>query len=383
MNLIELLSELTRERSESPGGHERGAAMVLCSFLRKHGVDVETLEFDADRANVLGSLDSGVPGPTLLLCSHLDVVPATQPGWGTDPFQLVQRGDYVFGRGVIDAKGILAAMATALARVRMGDGIARGRVLFAAVAGEEGGELGRGERGGVGSLRLVDEGVRPDAVVIGEPTQLGVALGHRGRLEARIDVSGVGGHASMTEGQGAPTVALGRVLGALESVADDEARKQAEMRMLDRVTLAVTRVVCRAENTATVPDGACVTVDRRIPPRMHHEDAAKELKGALSGMPGVTLNWWGGALGAIQSPEDDFVRTVLGVVNQFGNGTMEFHATCDMWIWSRTGASCVILGPGDLKANRAHNSNEYASIQELVSASEIYELIIRDFLGVL
>lgn len=130
--VVALLDTLVRARS--PSREEHPAADALEAWLRANAPgDVVR----ADR-NVAIVRDSGVPGPTLLLLSHHDTVPATA-AWTRDPWSPTIEGGRMYGLGANDAKGCLAAMCVAFA----GADVRRGRLVLAGVCEEEIGAAAR------------------------------------------------------------------------------------------------------------------------------------------------------------------------------------------------------------------------------------------------
>ena len=149
----------------APG--EADAAACLAACLRESGLDVTVTEVAPGRPNVVGVLEGAQPGPTLLLCGHLDTVGVE----GMDsPFTPVERDGRLYGRGTQDMKAGVAACVGAV-RLLAAEGLAKGRVLIAGVVDEEYASLG--------AEALVRDW-RADGAVITEPTDLSVAVAHKG-----------------------------------------------------------------------------------------------------------------------------------------------------------------------------------------------------------
>jgi succinyl-diaminopimelate desuccinylase len=101
------LSDLIRARSVNPPGDEFRPAKVLADFCRLYGIPFETYEKQPGRTNIVARIGQG--RPCVLVPLHFDTVPAGD-GWATDAFEPVVRDGRLFGRGVKDDKGPLAAM---------------------------------------------------------------------------------------------------------------------------------------------------------------------------------------------------------------------------------------------------------------------------------
>lgn len=176
--------ELTRTlvRAASPSGRERPAVAAFAAALRDLGCD--HVEIDAV-GNAVGSWVRG-NGPELHFHGHLDTVPTGDPeAWPCDPLGAELQGGHVWGRGTVDMKGALAAMAVAAGQAA--DAGFQGTLVVAGVVQEEVGGLG---------ARWFAERHRADLVVLGEPSDLALQLGHRGRIEARVMLPGRIAHAA-------------------------------------------------------------------------------------------------------------------------------------------------------------------------------------------
>ena len=215
-----LLSELIRIDTSNPPGDETRVAEHMLRWFRERGLEGEIVGEPAERAGFVLRVDSGRPGPSLLLLAHEDVVPANAPDWRVPPFSGLIEGDYVWGRGALDIKNLVAAHAVATARVAAAGGPAAGALVYACTADEEEGSVG-------GARWLVDN--RPDLVhtdyVINEGgghfLERGgrriyfLESGEKGTAQFRLIVKGETGHASVPLRNGNAVVAAARVVEAL------------------------------------------------------------------------------------------------------------------------------------------------------------------------
>ncbi|MDW7992825.1 MAG: M20/M25/M40 family metallo-hydrolase [Anaerolineae bacterium] len=183
--LVAFLQDLVR--IPSPPTQEGPLAERMAQEMERLGLR----EVRTDRiGNVLGWVGQG-DGPVLMFNGHMDTVALTNPSaWRWDPFGGVVEGKYLYGLGSCDMKGGLAAIVYGAYLLRRTGLPKRGRVVVAGVVQEEPCE-------GLGSRVLIEEeGVRPDWVVIAEPTNLEVVRGQRGRIEIEVTVHGRTAHAS-------------------------------------------------------------------------------------------------------------------------------------------------------------------------------------------
>lgn len=185
----------------APG--EADAAACVAAALRAVGLDVTITEVAPGRPNVVGVLEGAQPGPSLLLCGHLDTVGVEGMD---DPFTPIERDGRLFGRGAQDMKSGLAASVGA-AQVLAAEGLGRGRVIVAGVCDEEYASLG--------AEALVRDW-RADGAVITEPTDLSVAVAHKGFAWLELETFGKAAHGSRPDEGRDAILAMGRVLGVLE-----------------------------------------------------------------------------------------------------------------------------------------------------------------------
>ncbi len=199
-----LLSELLQIDTTNPPGNERAAAEHLRRFLENEGIDSEFLEKAPGRTNVLARLEGSRPGPTLMLLSHTDVVPATNAdAWAQPPFSgAIDDHGFVWGRGALDMKSMTAMETLAFALFKRADLDFAGELVLLAVADEE--------MGGTHGARWLTEAhpdkVRADYVLNemgGMPLQLGeqtfypIETVEKGLWWVKVRVTGTAGHGSM------------------------------------------------------------------------------------------------------------------------------------------------------------------------------------------
>jgi acetylornithine deacetylase/succinyl-diaminopimelate desuccinylase-like protein len=135
-----LLRDLVRFRTVNPPGNETPAAEFVAVELRAAGFDPVVLESAPGRGNVIARLPGG-DAPPLLLFGHLDVVPVEAEHWTRDPFGAEIADGFIWGRGTLDMKYIVATQ-LALFRALGQAGITPDRdIIFAATADEEAGGL--------------------------------------------------------------------------------------------------------------------------------------------------------------------------------------------------------------------------------------------------
>ncbi|NOX61210.1 MAG: YgeY family selenium metabolism-linked hydrolase [Chloroflexi bacterium] len=238
-------------QTPSLSGQEAAIARIIASEMHAQGLP----SVRVDRiGNVIGRY--GRPGgPVLLLNGHMDTVGIGNPdAWEMDPFGGEVREGRLYGLGSVDMKGALAAMIYGVGLLARRGVDLPGEVVIAAVVQEEPTE-------GMAMRVLVEEeGVRPDWVILGEPTNLRVARGHRGRMEINISVFGRASHASTPEeGENALTNAA-RLIFSLDLLGGGLMSDA----VLGKGSLAVTQLITVASGRNAIPDRCDLVVDRRL-----------------------------------------------------------------------------------------------------------------------
>jgi acetylornithine deacetylase/succinyl-diaminopimelate desuccinylase-like protein len=141
----DLLANILRIDTTNPPGGEIAAANALARKLEAAGIHAEVFESAPGRGNLCARLPGRGPERPLVLLSHLDVVPADTHGWRLAPFAGARDGDYLYGRGALDAKGVTAIQAmTLIVLERMGVRLDRDLILLATADEETGGKAGAG-----------------------------------------------------------------------------------------------------------------------------------------------------------------------------------------------------------------------------------------------
>jgi acetylornithine deacetylase/succinyl-diaminopimelate desuccinylase len=370
---VELAAELVRIPSH-PGvaRQEEGVARALAGWLEARGVAAELVEVAPGRPNLLARVRGGAPGPTLLLCGHTDTVPlnAGDPGVG---FTGEVRDGRLFGRGAVDMKGPLAAMAAALVALR--ELLPAGEVILAAVADEEMESLG--------AEALVRSALRADGAVVGEPTGNRLALGHKGLEWLEIEFTGRAAHG------GTPDKGINAIVAAARFV--DLATvtllpRFAERRhpLLGPPTINF-GTIHGGDQPSTVAASCRVTVDRRSVPGETFASMLAELEGLLAqvelGQPGLatairrvpggmaTMEHVALATDADAPVARAAARAVAAVAG--ASAATAFPAWTDGALLAGFGGiPTVVLGPGKLAD--AHSPRESIATADIEAAAAIY-----------
>lgn len=161
------------------------------AFLAGHGIESEIVEAEGGRKANLFATIGPRDRPGIMLSGHTDVVPVDGQSWSSDPFRLRVADGRAFGRGTADMKGFVASALALAGRAASRD---LTTPLHLAFSHDE-------EIGCVGVRSLIDaletRPVRPRFAIVGEPTGMAIATGHKGKLAARATCCGVTGHSAL------------------------------------------------------------------------------------------------------------------------------------------------------------------------------------------
>ncbi|MHB8134357.1 MAG: M20/M25/M40 family metallo-hydrolase, partial [Anaerolineaceae bacterium] len=183
-NLIQFTQKSVQTTSLT--GQERTFIQLVSNEMNVLGFDRVWID---DAGTVIGEINGISPGKTILLDAHADTVSVNPEDWTFEPFSGIIHQDRIYGRGVADTKGNLAAMLYAAAKVDRKK--ISGKIFVSATVNEEVFEGG--------SLRVVIDQTQPDYVIIGEATNLNLNRGGRGRAEIIVETLGQSAHSSSPE----------------------------------------------------------------------------------------------------------------------------------------------------------------------------------------
>lgn len=241
-----------------PGGNgEREIALFVAEWCDRHGLDVEVL--GDDRPSVIATRRGSGGGRSLLLNAHLDTVGVA--GMEEPHVPRVENGR-LYGRGAYDMKGALAAILLAAASVRD----LRGDVIVTAVADEELASIG---------TEAVLEHVHADGAIVPEPTELQLAVAHRGFVGFELETHGVAAHGSRPDLGVDAIVKMGHILVALEKL--DERLMSAPRHALTGTGSVHASLIEGGQELSSFPARCLLTGERRTIPGETRADVERDL----------------------------------------------------------------------------------------------------------
>jgi len=372
--LVEFCRQLIR--TPSPSGSEEKIAKLITSKMQ--GLHYDSVEVD-DFGNVIGIIEGSSRGRTVIFDGHMDTVdPGDRRNWRVDPYSARIIGNAIYGRGACDMKGALASMIFSGSIVKQ-TGKLRGRLVVACVVHEEPCE-------GFGIRKIMEKIGESDYVVLGEATNLNLALGHRGRAELEIETYGRTAHGSMPD-RGINAIHM--MLPVIERIRKRASNLPAHS-FLGRATVSVNRISCSPDQSAVVPDRCKITVDRRTIPGETRELLVAECKRYLKQAKAkgkiristMKLRCFTGKTEKVElcfpawvlDRNEEIVRkarTALESVLKRSPKLTKWHFSTDgNYTAGLRGIPTIGFGPGDERF--AHTPNEHILMDDITAATRGY-----------
>ncbi|HYK87383.1 MAG TPA: YgeY family selenium metabolism-linked hydrolase [Acidobacteriota bacterium] len=264
-DMLQFLRDLCAIPSES--GKEREVAQRIRREME--GVGFDEIKFDG-MGNVLGRIGSG--RHVLAMDGHIDTVGiGDRASWKWDPFEGKLENGIFYARGASDQKGGMAGMVYG-AKIIKDLGLAGDYSLWIA------GTVQEEDCDGLCWQYILNEGVlKPEVVILTEPTNLAIYRGHRGRMEIGVTTHGISCHGSAPERGKNAIYMMSGIIGQIEQLND---RLPAD-EFLGKGTVTVTYIECSTPSVCAVPDRAYIHVDRRLTRGETKESAVAEVRDAI------------------------------------------------------------------------------------------------------
>ncbi len=364
---IDILRDLIAIDSVNPslassGGGEAEIANAIAATLRQGGLDVEIQEVAAGRSNVIGILEGRQQGRSLMLCGHMDTVGVA----GMDaPFDPVQKDGRIYGRGSQDMKGGLASMIAAILRIAENGGLAAGRMLLAAVVDEE--------YASIGADALVTKW-KADAAVVGEPTDMKIAVGHKGFEWVEITTEGVAAHGSRPADGRDAIMRMARVLARLEKL--DREIQSRKPHLIHGTGSLHASLINGGRELSTYPDWCTLQMERRTIAGEPNRCAFLEVEKILDDLKSEDPEFKASAKFLFSrppylTPEDHDLPQMIGALVA-GRGMKPVRGGMTFWtdaaILGEAGIPSIVFGP---RGAGLHSTLEYVFEEDVLACRDI------------
>ncbi len=348
-------------------------------YLRQRKINTR-ITFDDDRrkANLFATVGQG-KGRGIILSGHTDVVPVDGQDWHSDPFVLSERDGRYYGRGTCDMKAFIAiALAKVDAMLEADSAIP----FHLAFSYDE-------EVGCLGVHRLLEDLARQQlqvlGCVVGEPTNMQMKTGHKGKRAFRCQVTGRSAHSS-TPAAAVNAIEVGSELVAFLRTQSRELEQGPHDPLFDVPYTTMTTTLFNAGiATNTIPASSEFVFEYRYLPvqdpapidqRIRHyidsvllpEMRRKAEESAISLQPCIDYP-------ALETPAGAEIGKIVAAHAMPGQQSKVGFGT-EAGIFGKHGIDSVICGPGDI--NHAHRPDEFVTAQQLVLCEDFIDGLIAD-----
>lgn len=366
---LEIFEALMAQDTINPPGNEKRGALCLKEIFDREGIPCEVQDLGDNRANFIASFGEG--DKILEYSGHLDVVPCVG-NWQHTAIGTTEEGDLIYGRGACDMKGGVAAMCSAAISMFRDKTPLNGQIRLTFVADEEDANLGM--------HAFLDSHKAATYTILGEPTDLHVAIAHRGVGRYYIDLLGHACHAALRSTEETAVAKAARAVMAIEDL-----NKQLESMthdVLPSPSIVVT-MVQGYEKDNVVPGKVRLLVDFRVLPGMTEPQTRKLVQDALDahGIVGFELTKHFFMPGGEVAQVHPFVSACVEQaekLNERKEAPQAFGASCEQCFLVEAGSATVIIGPGSL--DQAHTVDEFVEKAQLLRAAKLYREIAMDVL---
>ncbi|NHJ00974.1 MAG: M20 family peptidase [Candidatus Heimdallarchaeota archaeon] len=363
---IRILKELIKLNSENPPGITRENILWIKKWADENKIRSEIHWLDEFKGNIV--LSYGEKKYTIVLCGHLDTVPAGErKNWQNDPFEPMELDNYILGRGSADMKGGVAACLGALKKIKetIPEDQMKFKILFLGTSDEE---VGLG-----GAKAAISRGLMEFAVflIVTEPTSLKIGIIEKGVLWLKILCHGQSAHGSTPE----------KGVNAIENLIKIFPILYSELPNLENEILGTSTLniglIQGGTSANVVPEKAEIHCDYRLIPPINpnefatqiHEKISEFSKGKNVRFETIIMQ----TMPTVSTSVDNlFVKKLMEMTNN--KTPIGLNYATDAAILAKE-VPFVIFGPGDPKA--IHVTNERVSIKEV----EYTEKILVKFLN--
>lgn len=355
---------------------EEKVAKRIAQEMRKVGFD--TVKIDK-MGNVIGTLGNGKK--KIMYDAHIDTVGVGDPkAWKWDPFKGKFEKGMIYGRGATDQKLSMVSMvygAKLIKEMRL-----EGGYTYIAV-----GSCMEEDCDGLPLLHIIGkEKIKPDFVVLTEPTNLQVYRGHRGRMEMKVVTKGRSCHASAPERGDNAVVKMSYIIQEITKLNE----KLKNDKFLGKGTVAVTAIECKTPSYNAVPDECTIYLDRRMTVGETVDTSVKEIQSLPAvkkyGAKVEVLQYSATAWTGLKVGQEKYFPTwVLPESHELVSSALKTAAmvhgkkqTASKWVFSTNGVATAgrlkipTIGFGPSNEIYAHSVNEQMAVEDLLKAAIFY-----------
>ncbi|MEW6510108.1 MAG: YgeY family selenium metabolism-linked hydrolase [Bacteroidota bacterium] len=381
-DIVRFLRDIIAIRSTS--SREEQVIARINDEMERCGYDEVTID---PMGNILGRIGNGKH--VIAYDAHVDTVDVGNPeNWTVDPFKGALKDGVVYGRGACDMKGALASIVYGGKLIKQLN-LQEDCSLYVV------GSVQEEDCDGVCWQYIINEDkLRPEAVVITEPTNLGIYRGHRGRMEIEVRTKGISCHGSAPERGVNAIYKMAPIIQDIERLND---RLTGEP-FLGKGTVTIAEVRSTSPSLCAVADSSAIHLDRRLAAADTMESAVREIERLDSvkraGAEVVVLDYGVPSWRGLVYPTKKYFPTWLLPENhallRAGERTyrelFDAEPVVGRWVFSTNGVAvmgmhqipCIGFGPGNEVF--AHMATEQIPVEHLVKAAAWYAAFPQTYL---
>ena len=350
----------------------RNSNLDLIAWVEKYldslGVKHERIYDETGKKSNLWATIGPADVPGYILSGHTDVVPVDDQNWTDDPFTLTERDGKLYGRGATDMKGYVACCLAVVPDMLKAD---LKKPLHLAFSYDE-------EVGCFGARRMIDQVIparpaKPIACFVGEPTEMDVVIGHKGKRSFKVTVRGRTCHSSLAP-MGVNSVEYAaRVIAKVRDISDRLAKTGAREALYDvPFTTGHTGYLHGGTTLNIVPDIATFEFEFRLIPADKSDVLAKEVIDYATNVlepemkavaPEAGFDFFSrGEMAGLDTPENADVTLLAKQLSGRNHHSKVAYGT-EAGLFSNAGVPTVVIGPGSI--DQAHKADEFIAVSEL------------------
>lgn len=382
--IVDLCAQLVAAPSVNPDGDTREVADVVSRALAGRGIHSRQERCVPTMPSVLAEIDSGRPGPHLVLNVHLDTMPpGDESAWSQPVWELTRVDGRLYGLGMGNMKGAVAAMVTAAALLAAEREKWCGRITFIAVSDE----VVFGDNGAAYLLREHPD-LLGDALICGEgPGFRRLALGEKGVLWVEVSAEGPAGHSSAVQRGCSASARIAEAVSRIDALNGLAGSLPVELAVMASADPDPGLVL--SSNVGTVAAGTFVgqmatrakaEVDLRLPPGITTRDAFALVEEAVAGIESVRVRELKGWDANWTAPEAPLTRAwdvaSRAVIDAPPTYAIRLPAS-DASRWRREGVQALCYGP---QPTLSAGIDDYAEEDEVLRCAALYTMTALEYL---
>lgn len=371
----DFLKELIKAKSLS--GEEDEVAGLIKNEMKDLGYDEV---FEDEYGNIVGRIGDGKP--EVMFEGHMDTVGEGSSEWDHEPFSGIEEDGKIHGRGSVDMKGSIASMIYAGFEAKEQIKKLGGSLYVTTVVHEETAE-------GAAIKNVIENHVRPDYVIIGEPSNLDICIGHRGRAVIEVNTEGRSSHASMPELGKNAAYELIDVINKLKELELDQDD------FLGKESMALVHISCEPGSGPVVPDKAKAVLDFRIIQEttektllnkidkvmneLNVEGKSEIVTGELESYNGekIEAKYF---FPAWKTKNDEFISSVKKALKFVDDTEIRSWTFSTDGVYTAGKAKIPTIGFGPGNEELAHQPNEHTETNEIEIAVQGYKSILKELM---